>query len=145
MVKYCEGFPDQFFHRFSYDEDNRITKVETSIDRIIWDQDANYHYYDHGPLRRVELGEDDVQGIDFTYTIHGWLKAINHSSLNPTKDPGLDDGTTFGEDAFGMNLGYYDGDFTRSNSYFNENFDNTLLSVDANRDLYNGNISAWTT
>ncbi|MCV6629856.1 MAG: hypothetical protein OIF50_08350, partial [Flavobacteriaceae bacterium] len=47
---------DQFIHRYFYDADNRITRVQTSRDNHIWNTDAKYHYYAHGPLARVELG-----------------------------------------------------------------------------------------
>ena len=72
-----KGMLDQLIHKYSYDSDNRITEVYTSTDGVLWDRDARYHYYDHGPLARVELGEDNVQGLDYYYTLQGWLKGIN--------------------------------------------------------------------
>ncbi|MEL6140712.1 MAG: hypothetical protein AAFU67_03755, partial [Bacteroidota bacterium] len=145
-VQYQEGQLDQFYHRYTYDADNRLITAETSVDQILWEQDAAYQYYQHGPLARTEMGEDKLQGIDYVYTIHGWLKGINHSSLDPTKDPGRDNqANRFAPDAFGMELNYYAGDFQRSNSPFN----NSLATTDAlvpqtNHNLYNGNISTWT-
>ncbi|MCB0770970.1 MAG: hypothetical protein KDC00_11275, partial [Flavobacteriales bacterium] len=78
---------------------------------------AEYRYYAHGPLKRVELG-DDLQGMDHAYTIQGWLKAIN-SPDEQWRDPGKDGvaGTTnaaFAPDLFGMALDYFNGDYTRS-------------------------------
>ena len=32
-----------------------------------------YYYYAHGPLARVEIGNDQVQGIDYADTLQGWL------------------------------------------------------------------------
>ncbi len=141
-VDYNKGEVDQFFHRYSYDEDNRLLEVKTSRDGRLWDTDATYAYYDHGPLARVELGEDKVQGMDYTYTIHGWLKAVNHPNLESIYDPGRDGmgSSTVGKDAFGMALGYYEGDFASSGVAFNQNDPSKLTGLD----LYNGNISSWT-
>ena len=32
---------------------------------------ATYHYYLHGPLARVELGKNKVQGMGYAYTLQG--------------------------------------------------------------------------
>ena len=89
-----EGYTDQQYHRYAYDADNRITDVYTSTDGVIWDHDANYRYYRHGPLAqwnspyglceagstglaRMELGEHLVQGVDYAYTLHGWIKGVH--------------------------------------------------------------------
>lgn len=56
---------DQFIHAYTYDADNRITEVKTSKDNIVWTKDARYDYYDHGPLARIELGQNQVQGVDY--------------------------------------------------------------------------------
>ena len=155
---YNEGMNDQYFHRYVYDPDNRLVKVETSRDGRIWDGDARYKYFLHGPVKRVELGDDEVQGIDYTYTIHGWTKGINHPALglDITQDPGRD-GTAnrYAEDAFGMTVGYYAGDFHRvfnmQSSGFNSGgtLDGNPLPEssynlsNATHPLYNGNISTW--
>ncbi len=93
-INTVNGLSDEsFFHRYYYDEDNRIVKVETSLDGEVWDEDANYEYYAHGPLARTRLGEYQVQGIDHTYTLQGWLKSLNHPIFekNATQnDPGND-------------------------------------------------------
>ena len=130
MVKYNPGQADQFYHRYKYDVDNRIVSVETSTNGHLWDRDASYNYYAHGPLKRILLGEDHVQSIDYIYTIHGWLKAIN--------DP--DDETESADipsDAFAMALNYYSGDYVHSTKSYG------TLNATAGRDLFNGNISAW--
>lgn len=147
QVKLNEYRPDQFFHRYQYDAENRIVRAETSRDGVIWDRDAGYDYYLHGPLRRQELGEDRVQGIDYTYTIHGWLKGINTPGLDPDEDPGGDGLGNNPEDVpadlWGMNLGYFEGDFTRAGHPLLES--NALFEGQNTRakDLYNGNISHW--
>ncbi|MBN4081587.1 RHS repeat-associated core domain-containing protein [bacterium AH-315-C07] len=143
-VNYNKDSADQFFHRYVYDSDNRIKQVQTSHDGIVWDTDASYAYYIHGPLKRLEIGEDHIQGLDYVYTLQGWLKGVNHSSLETEKDPGKDNGlgdhNNFAPDAFGMVLGYHNNDFKRDGSPFN----NTTASL-AGGPLYNGNITSWTT
>ena len=51
-----------------------------------------------------------VQGMDYYYTLQGWLKGVNMPSEG---DPGEDgmDGFRTGTDAFAFALGYYEGDF----------------------------------
>ena len=70
-VAYQAGEIDQFYHRYAYDADNRLTEVHTSDDGVLWERDARYEYYQHGPLARMELGADKVQGLDYYYTLQG--------------------------------------------------------------------------
>ncbi len=72
-VRFQPNREDQFTHRYTYDRDNRLSAVHTSHDGVLWERDAEYEYYPHGPLRRISMGRDSVQGIDYTYTINGWL------------------------------------------------------------------------
>src|SRR5690606_15276352 len=65
--------PDAFFHQYSYDAENRLTDVFTSADEVHWEHDAHYQYYRHGPLSRAVIGENQVQAIDYAYTLQGWL------------------------------------------------------------------------
>lgn len=144
-VIYNEGKPDQFFHRYRYDEDNRLTSAETSVDNVLWDKDASYSYYAHGPLRRVVYGEDKVQGMDYVYTIQGWLKGMNHPSLDSRHDPGEDgseENYKTPTDAFGMTLSYFNGDFNRTGSAFNSKTDNQWHLQGT--ELFDGHISSWT-
>ena len=143
-----EGQIAEYHHKYTYDEDNRIVSVQTSKDGYYWDEDARYDYYLHGPLMRAELGEDKIQGCDYTYTIHGWLKGINTpdltaSAYNPDGNhTRADDATKHAKDEFGMALGYYAGDFTRD-GVFNSNLTaGNPFNVTSN--LYNGNIGSWT-
>ena len=114
---------DEFHHYYTYDPDRRLSKVYTSLNGSLSPEDfadqaelqAKYDYYLHGPLKRIELG-GDLQGIDFVYNINGWLKQINHPSLNADKDPGGDGANGFGQDAFGMILNYYESNM---NGLFN--------------------------
>jgi hypothetical protein len=80
-VSYQPGMQDEFYHRYSYDAENRITMAETSHDDILWERDARYTYYKHGPLARTVIGEQEVQGIDYAYTLQGWLKGVNTTGL----------------------------------------------------------------
>ncbi|WAC02724.1 hypothetical protein N7U66_03370 [Lacinutrix neustonica] len=154
-VHFNKGQIGEYRHQYSYDEDNRIIAVKTSKDGYIRDEDARYDYYLHGPLMRTEIGEDKIQGLDYTYTIHGWLKGINTPNLeqnayNPDGNNNRGDSPTkHAKDEFGMALGYYQGDFTREgvlNSGLTAanpfNLQNQVGGVQQN--LYNGNISTWT-
>ena len=105
QVKYQEGKSDAFYHSYTYDADNRLSAVYAD-DVPITSQSqekARYEYYLHGPLKRVELAFD-VQGIDYYYTIQGWLKSIN--------DPGnTADQSNFQPDAFAQAFHYFKDDY----------------------------------
>src|SRR5690606_4461811 len=105
---------DQFIHKYTYDADNRITQVETSKNGYIWEEEAVYEYYHHGPLARVLVGDKKVQGLDYVYTLQGWLKSVNAEDISDlSKDPGKDgslNSYSSAIDAFGYSLSYYDGD-----------------------------------
>ncbi|OUL60434.1 deaminase domain-containing protein [Flavobacterium sp. AJR] len=138
---------DQFIHRYEYDADNRIQQVYTSKDNIIWEKEANYLYYDHGPLARVEIGDKQVQGLDYIYTLQGWLKGVNSEKIGTDNDAGKD-GLSVAQDAFGFALNYYNGDYK---SRFANN-DNRIFSLSKdlnleklNNSLYNGNIKEMVT
>ncbi|MBL4709024.1 MAG: RHS repeat protein, partial [Flavobacteriales bacterium] len=144
-IEYNPSLVDEFYHKYEYDSDNRITKALTSKDGLLWDKDAQYNYYLHGPLKRKEIGEDHLQGVDYIYTLHGWIKAQNFPTLDPTKDPGGDNIglNRFAPDGYGQLLSYYDRDWARGGSnYLNSNTD--VFQAGTNRNLYGGNISAWT-
>ena len=139
---------DYFAHRYQYDADNRITLVETSWDGVIWDADATYEYYKHGPLARTKLGDKEVQGLDYAYTIQGWLKGVNSQYLNPADDIGQDgylSGTnpSVAKDAFGFGLDYFTNDYKADGAYRFKNLENTLVASNSN--LYNGNIKQMIT
>ncbi|UUC46490.1 thrombospondin type 3 repeat-containing protein [Flavobacterium cerinum] len=157
-VIYQPNKKDQFIHKYEYDADNRITQVFTSKDNVIWEKEANYAYYEHGPLGRTEIGDKKVQGLDYLYTIQGWLKGVNSERLAyydsafggyRIPDAGLD-GTNTALDAFGYTLNYYNGDYA---SRFNAAtaVDNRVLSyskglnMEGTQNLYNGNIKEMVT
>jgi RHS repeat-associated protein len=143
---------DQFIHKYKYDADNRITDVYTSTDDVIWERDAHYEYYLHGPLARVEIGDKKVQGLDYLYTLQGWLKGINSEQLGPEHDPGQDGIgiAQVGQDAMGFALNYYSGDYiSRHNTGLSA--ENSLFAFTKGQtmtgpyNLYNGNIKEMVT
>lgn len=144
-VGYQPGQADQFYHHYNYDAENRLVNVRTSRDKIYWETDASYDYYRHGPLDRTVIGQNQVQGIDYAYTIQGWLKGVNS---NYTFDMGQDgssgSGTTTSRDAYGYQLNYFNGDYQPVNAS-STNFagvPSTLPSSSAGANLFNGNISS---
>ena len=159
LVTYQKGKADQLIHKYTYDANNRLDYVETSQKGLHWEKEAKYLYYKHGSLARTEIGQLQVQGIDYAYTLQGWLKGVNSSSLNPDKDMqqdgkiGVPLAKNFGRDAFGLTLSYYDdGIFKDYNAIgasvdFEANKAGSDLyeaikpaSGGAEKSLYNGNI-----
>ncbi|MBL7705486.1 MAG: hypothetical protein JNM21_08035 [Taibaiella sp.] len=136
LLSYNRGFADQFYQKYSYDDDNRITTVNSSQDGMIWARDAAYEYYQHGPLARMSLGEWRVQGVDYAYTIQGWLKAINGDILNPEKDMGNDaiGNSSHASDAVALSIDYFNGDYKPIG---NTPATNAAPNI---KSLYNGNI-----
>ncbi len=141
---------DQFIHKYNYDADNRITSVETTRDGQIWEKDATYLYYDHGPLAKVIVGDKQVQGIDYAYTLHGWIKTVNAENMaTNTKDMGRD-GNYISKDAFGYSLTYFNNDYHARNpgsnqaNWISNNVAPELQVSDASG-LHNGNIKRMIT
>jgi RHS repeat-associated protein len=141
LLSYNRGWGDQYYQRYSYDDDNRITKVETSADGYIWKRDAEYQYYQHGPLARASIGDLRVQGIDFAYTIQGWLKAVNGDILNPAFEMGKDSmlHNVHAYDAAATAIDYFKGDYKPIGGT------DVLHSSQRTQGLYNGNISSIAT
>lgn len=146
-LDYQPGQPDQFHHRYTYDADNRLTEVHTSPDSVLWDTDARYRYYKHGPLARVEIGNDHVQGLDYAYSLQGWIKGMNSGSLQARHDMGKDGQNAgpgnFARDAVGFTLGYFNGDYkpigpnvSFEPAYTGSNLDDLKFAPT----LFNGNI-----
>src|ERR1041385_3255942 len=111
-MDYSKGNADEYFYKYEYDADNRVTAAFTSADGKLWDRDAKYFYYKHGPLARTEIGQDKVQGTDYAYTLHGWIKGTNSTALTAAKDMGGDANTGLNKysplDQYGYELTYYD-------------------------------------
>ncbi|MEO5889697.1 MAG: RHS repeat-associated core domain-containing protein [Ferruginibacter sp.] len=146
-VAYQPNQADQFYHRYAYDAENRLTLAETSSDSIVWEKDARYQYYKHGPLARTVMGEQQVQGLDYAYTVQGWLKGVNSTSLQSNYDMGRDGDTTWinryvAKDAFGFNLNYFTGDYTQISSSAIPFPGYSAYLGSSYKPLYNGNISS---
>lgn len=158
QVWYQKDEVDQYLHRYQDDADNRIIAVRTSRDGKVWDLDADYFYFRHGPLARTELGEHKVQGLDYAYTLHGWIKGVNSAALREAVDIGRDGrkhnpnsplkfGKLTAKDAFGYTLRYYTGDYKTiappalgwEPAYASTPFHRPQ------RDLFNGNIQSMIT
>lgn len=162
-IVYQGGQSDRFFHRFTYDRDNRLTNVYTGRDSAIWDEDARYFYYLTGSLMRTELGELKVQGIDYAYTINGWLKAVNGPVMHYMSDMGNDGGyyninlpggsstsnphRYVARDAMAFYLSYFEGDYKASSNTGSSSMNAmqpVMIASDPStqyRSLYNGNIA----
>jgi YD repeat-containing protein len=148
QVSFQADSTDDFRHRYSYDADNRLTQVHTSIDGYLWNLEARYLYYLHGPLARIELGDYQVQGLDYYYTLQGWLKGMNANNLDPTKDMGKDGFLSptnlnqySSKDVVGFSLHYFTGDYKAI-------VGSTGLAIAPNiaaTQLFNGNIAAMLT
>jgi RHS repeat-associated protein len=165
-VYYEKDSLDAFAHHYEYDADNKITEVYTSAypnarwtnyQNNFWENDAKYFYYDHGPLARVEYGENHVNGADYYYTIQGWIKGVNSNILTSQVDGGQDGlassiNKNVAKDAYGYTLGYFQGDYspidTSKWNTVSKRFEaNTVGSslTSARYNLYNGNISHMVT
>ncbi|MVT08531.1 RHS repeat-associated core domain-containing protein [Chitinophaga tropicalis] len=159
-VRYQPNQTDKFFYGYQYDAENRLIKAVSGVNALSSDgweienpqTDAAYQYYLHGPLARTELGNTQlVQGLDYAYTLQGWLKGVNGNYLLPGNDIGKDGLTgssraAIARDAYGYTLDYYKGDYKPIASGVNAF---TLSwtsgqSTEPGRDLYNGNISRST-
>ena len=165
-----KGLASQFMHCYTYDADNRLKTVKTSRNGLIWEEDARYKYYLHGPLARTELGEDRVQGTDYYYTLQGWIKGMNTPAVQQTVTVGANNYNRSGitdvggdgsygsnaliaQDEYMMNLGFYSGDYIPIGIPGSTPQGLTSTTATANlwtsfnatglQGLYNGNIAYW--
>ncbi|TNF48838.1 MAG: hypothetical protein EP305_04505 [Bacteroidetes bacterium] len=167
------GEIDQWHHAYRYDADNRIISAHTTSEAPIlaaignvnvtsqalenelvqntdWQQDAKYLYYDHGPLARVEIGNDQLQGMDYIYNLQGWMKGVNATSLENNLDPGKDGvdnalNGNFADDVMAFSLHYFANDYTPISATAPAALiENSDLASNSN-DLFNGNIKVMQT
>ena len=149
---------EQFIHKYKYDADNRIIEVQTSRDNVIWEKEANYNYYLHGPLAETILGDKKVQQQDYLYTLQGWLKGVNSEKIGPAFDAGSNGLTSNGstnyvaQDAFGYALNYFDKDYKSIGSQNIPELDSYAFPYTtsqnfntASSNLFNGNIKEMVT
>ena len=145
QVAYQHGNADAFYHTYLYDAENRITNVQSSMDSVNWDNDAFYSYYAHGPLARTILGEQQVQGINYAYTLQGWLKAINPTPFTGGSYTLRPDsvGNVVATSAYNLLLNYHNGDYAPISGVAGpDSAVNTTLGSTDYRPLFNGNISS---
>lgn len=159
FVRYKHNTANKFLYGYKYDAENRLIEASTGIQTTTADdwgiagatRNAFYKYYRHGPLSRMELG-GNLQGVDYAYTLQGWLKAINGQKLGVDigKDGQTGTNSTFAPDVFNYSLDYYDGDYT-SVSKPAAGADPTFplawsynVAPGTGRSLYNGNIARAT-
>lgn len=153
-VAYQHGRGDQFYYKYKYDADNRVISSLSSRDKLVWTEDAAYTYYLHGPLARTELGHYKVQGVDYAYTLQGWLKGINSDSLNAVTEMGGDGyhGSPFARvsrDVYGFKLGYYNNDYVpidvaNASGFAVKSYTAPGTLENTGNQLFNGNISFTT-
>jgi RHS repeat-associated protein len=169
--KYQVNYKDRFEHKYSYNNNKQLKSVETKKYEGFYNpfpppgqisyftgttevqKQAEFKYNLQGAVQRVELGHK-LQGIDYTYTVNGWLKSINHPELNgltsPTEgygtvfDPGQD-GTSssdFYADVFGMSLDYYSNDYVKRVAQENSDAElgTYITSVTNGGDYFSGTI-----
>jgi phage tail protein X len=87
-----------------------------------------------------------VQGLDYAYTLQGWLKGINSTGGSDSVDMGEDARATSlnrytAKDAIGLTLNYFGNDYAAINGTPFPGYSGSLPSG-AYRPLYNGNISS---
>ncbi|MEL7523714.1 MAG: hypothetical protein AAGJ80_19190, partial [Cyanobacteria bacterium J06553_1] len=161
-VAFMKGTEDQYFHRYEYDADNRLIYAQTSTNGHSWAEDARYLYYAHGPLARIELGEDQVQGLDYFYSLQGWIKGVNNTTratdmgrdgmgdLTASPPPSYSPNQWFGQDEMSFYLGYHSQDYQpigtgidlgKYASSATAAFNGDVLGSGTSKGLYNGNIA----
>ena len=162
-VLYQDGKWDQFYYQYFYDADNRLIQAyssrSNSTDLSTWTKDASYRYYLHGPLARMELGKLQVQGVDYAYTLQGWLKGVNGQQLTGNAGPQTDmsgDGTAgtafsqIGRDVMAFSLNYFNNDYLAIGGTGAPAFASTYSAIVptttglSGKELFNGNISGAT-
>jgi len=165
-IMYEPGKWDQFNYQYLYDAENRLIKIVTRREGAdgdptgsLWTPEASYTYYPHGSLARAELG-NQVQGMDYAYTLQGWLKGVNGGILNASSDmsqdgiaPNASPFGNFGRDVMAYSLGYYQGDYTpiglnlsQPANAFNLQYQPPTINgaASSGKDLFNGFISSST-
>ncbi|MBD78742.1 MAG: hypothetical protein CL840_07470 [Crocinitomicaceae bacterium] len=170
QMDYQEGELDQLIHKYEYDLDNKLNEVLVSTDGRIWNREADYKYYRNGWLARKELSQNKVQGMDYAYTVQGWLKGVNSTTLNSSREIGKDSKKgngylaqennlhkSIGHDAFGFNLIYNTTDYksidlanTTTSDYFLASLAGSPIETDFNNtgnghNMYGGNIGGMAT
>lgn len=161
FLAYQHGNNDAFYYKYDYDAENRLTAAWSSISASVDTKgfgsnmegidkrlDATYQYYLHGPLARMELGHHNrkVQGLDYAYTLQGWLKGLNGTSGQTSRDMGLDahgssNHSSIAKDVLGFALHYYGfEDYKPIGGSSVKPFADAQSASSGFAKLYNGNI-----
>lgn len=69
-------------------------RVQTSHDGWVWENEANYDYYKHGPLVRAVIGQQQVHGVGYVYTVQGWINGVNGTQVGDGSYDMGEDGKT---------------------------------------------------
>jgi RHS repeat-associated protein len=146
QVSYQPGQVDAYYHRYAYDAENRLTNVYSGRDSVMLllfpEREARYTYYKHGPLARTDLGQLRVQGLDYAYSLQGWLKAVN-PAMGGTLTNGTDTTEAYpaAQDAFAFSLQYFKNDYKAIG--YTPQSNSVLGALGSNAaPLFNGNIAA---
>lgn len=159
------GKHDQWHHAFTYDADNRVTNIYTNTrtpflaisslsqdmenelsNNSDWQNDARYFYYDHGRVSRIEIGENNLQGLDYYHTIQGWLKGVNSPALSEGQDPGKDSdvsslNASFAKDVFGFGLHHFTNDYQAiSGAQIENSINGSSHAATHSKQQFNGNV-----
>ncbi len=155
-VAYQQKWEDQFFHKYLYDAENRLTDVFVSRDSKNWYKDARYSYYKHGPKAKEIIGQNQVMGNDYAYTLQEWLKGVNSTNMEPPLNKlnlgdigadGYPNGNIINQvarDAYGFALHYYSTANAKDYKPINNTvqpFANAAAAGFGFVSLYNGNIA----
>lgn len=122
---YQYGSPDEFSQRYEYCASGNLIQVSSSTDGFIWNKEAAYTYYDHGPLREIHIGEYNVSSTRYFYTIQGWPKGVNSQNAVSSDEQ---------SEVYSYLLGYYKDDFKPIKGSYKEN-------SPAAEESYNGTFS----
>lgn len=118
-VHYQDGQRDEFHHKYEYDANARLHMSYSSRDGQTWEKESKQFYYATGGLGRMEIGDKTVQGLDYVYTINGWMKGLNRNTIGDngsymSRDIGQDAVSStsninkyVGADAAGFTLQYW--------------------------------------
>ncbi len=159
------GETDQWHHAYVYDADNRLRQAYTNTKKPLtpigrltqdkenellvntdWQRDAQYYFYANGEFAREEIGQNNLQGVDYYFNLQGWMKGVNSSVLIGENDPGKDGdpnavNALFAKDVYGFGLHYFEGDYTAiSGATPHATIDDGSIAAGNSSDLYNGNI-----
>ena len=147
QIIYNKNRFNEFRQKYYYNEGNQLKEVYTSRNGFLWEREAEYNYYKHGPVKQVEVGQDKLQILDYSYTINGWMKAMNSSydSFDYIAENfgAAYDNDDYPADLYGFALEYHNDDYVKKATALSpvNIFDDIQISGNS---LYNGIITGAT-